>query len=83
VSPVRFLARTRIPILSISGEHDYVLSDGRDCLLRQMDLLGTPPADRRQLLYPGGHGIWGTFGHQSRREILEWLDQRLGPVTLR
>jgi eukaryotic-like serine/threonine-protein kinase len=80
ISPVRFLPRVKSSVLAISGDHDYVFSDGRDCLIRQMDRLGTPPADRRLVLYPGGHGIWGAFGHESRGEILQWLDSRFGPV---
>jgi formylglycine-generating enzyme required for sulfatase activity len=81
VSPMRYLPWVRMPVLSISGANDYVTSNGPACLQRQFQLLGTPPDQRRNVLYPGGHGMYGAFAHQARGEILAWLDRYLGPVA--
>jgi dienelactone hydrolase len=82
-TPMRFLPYIHMPVLSIAGAQDYVFSDGPACLKHEFSLLGTPARDRKNLLYPGSHGMWGTFGYQARAEILDWLDRYLGPVEAR
>jgi hypothetical protein len=42
---------------------------------------GTPPADKKHVIFPGGHGLMGLFGKEIRAEILDWLDRSLGPVS--
>jgi hypothetical protein len=42
-------------------------------------LLGTPPADKKRLVYPGGHSVPRT---EMIKESLSWLDHYLGPVDL-
>jgi serine/threonine protein kinase len=41
------------------------------------DLLGTPPADKERLVYPGGHSVPRV---EMIKESLKWLDRYLGPV---
>ena len=36
--------------------------------------------DSRYEVYPGGHGEFSLFYEQIRADVLNWLDQRLGPV---
>jgi hypothetical protein len=31
-------------------------------------------------VYPGGHGEYWLFFEQIRADVLDWLDQHLGPV---
>jgi hypothetical protein len=41
------------------------------------DLLGTPAADKKRLVYPGGHSVPKT---EQIKESLAWLDRYLGAV---
>jgi hypothetical protein len=41
-------------------------------------LLGTPPADKKQILFDGGHFLPRT---NMVAESLKWLDQYFGPVA--
>lgn len=41
------------------------------------ELPGTPAADKRRLVYPGGHSVPRT---EMIKESLQWLDRYLGPV---
>jgi serine/threonine protein kinase/dienelactone hydrolase len=75
--PVNFLPRVRAPVLMLSGRYDsnfpYELS--QKPFFR---LLGSPAADKRQIVYEGGH-----FVPRADRviESTRWLDKYLGPVT--
>ena len=40
-------------------------------------LLGSPAADKRQIVYEGGHFLPRT---EAVAETLKWLDKYLGPV---
>lgn len=44
-----------------------------------LELFGTPPEDKRLAILEGGHVPVDTHG--LVREILDWLDRYLGPVT--
>ncbi|MEE9295443.1 MAG: SUMF1/EgtB/PvdO family nonheme iron enzyme, partial [Phycisphaerae bacterium] len=78
--PVNFAPHVRIPVLMINGEHDYAFPI-KTSAFPMFDFLGTPDEDKMHRVYPGGHGMWGHFGHQARQEILDWLDRYLGPVN--
>ena len=80
VDPVNFAPHISVPTLMINGEHDYAFPI-ETSQLPMFELLGTPPEHKVHSVYPGGHGMWGHFGHQARGEILEWLDRYLGPVN--
>jgi eukaryotic-like serine/threonine-protein kinase len=77
VDPVNFLPRTKIPVLMLSGKYDsvfpYELS--QKPFFR---LLGTPPADKKQIVYEGGHFLPRPA---LVAESLSWLDRYLGPVA--
>ena len=74
--PVNFLPRIHIPVLMLSGKYDsvfpYELS--QKPFFR---LLGSPAADKRQIVYDGGHFLPRT---DLVAESMKWLDKYLGPV---
>jgi predicted Ser/Thr protein kinase len=74
-----FVPRVRVPILMINGDEDFIfpLEATQRPLLAN---LGTPPADKKHVLYPGGHEISGTKRSQLIQEIVAWLDKYLGRV---
>jgi hypothetical protein len=45
-----------------------------------LQALGTPAADKRHQLYPGGHEIFATQRSQIIQEVVGWLDRYLGRV---
>jgi eukaryotic-like serine/threonine-protein kinase len=76
VNPLNFAAHIKIPVLMINGRYDFVmpLETGQQPLLR---LLGSPAAEKRQVLLESGHDLPWT---PLFKETLDWLDQHLGPV---
>ena len=73
---VNFLPRIHVPVLMLSGKYDsvfpYELS--QKPFFR---LLGSPAADKRQIVYEGGHFLPRT---DLVTESMKWLDKYLGPV---
>jgi dienelactone hydrolase len=75
--PTNFAPRVRVPTLMVSGRQDF--SRPVETLQRPLfKLLGTPPDQKRLALFDGGHL---PPLHDVIREILDWLDRYLGPVT--
>jgi dienelactone hydrolase len=74
---VNFLPRIHIPVLMLSGRFDSVFpfETSQQPFLR---LLGTPAADKKQILFDGGHFLPRTM---MVAETLKWLDHYLGPVV--
>jgi dienelactone hydrolase/predicted Ser/Thr protein kinase len=74
-----FVPRVRVPILMINGDQDFIfpLHTTQRPLLAH---LGTPEAEKKHVLYPGGHEIAGTKRNQLIPEIVAWLDKYLGRV---
>jgi len=79
VDAVNFLPRIRVPVLMLSGKYDsvfpYELS--QKPFFR---LLGTPAADKKQIVYEGGHFLPRP---NMVSETLSWLDHYLGRVAPR
>ena len=77
---VNFVPRIRIPTLLLYGRNDvgYPLDTFQVPLFR---LLGTPAEHKRHKILEGGH----TPARQQDviREVLDWFDTYLGPVTSR
>ena len=77
IEPTNFAPRVRVPTLMVAGKQDF--ERPVETLQRPVfDLLGLP-TDKKQLTLIDG-------GHIPRlqdiiREILDWLDRCLGPVT--
>jgi dienelactone hydrolase len=79
VDPWNYAPRVKIPVLMVSGRDDFAYPY-ETSQLPLFQALGTPAADKRHLLYPGGH-----FNPAARpeviKEILNWLDRYVGPVN--
>ncbi len=76
VEPINFLPRVTVPVLMLNGRFDHyfpVETSQRPFF----QLLGTPPALKRQVIADGGHFV---PRNQVIAESLDWLDQHLGPV---
>lgn len=73
-----FLPRVTVPTLMINGRHDFFfpMETSQAPMFR---LLGTTPADKSHRVFETGHvpGPW----HEVMKEILDWLDRYLGPVS--
>jgi Dipeptidyl aminopeptidases/acylaminoacyl-peptidases len=77
VDAVHYLPRNRTPTLLIAGREDYAvpLETNQKPLFR---LLAAAPQDKRHVVLNSGHmpAPWADFV----KEVVTWLDQRLGPV---
>ena len=75
--PVNFLPRIHVPVLMLNGKYDsvfpYELS--QKPFFR---LLGSPAADKKQIVYEGGHFLPRP---NLMAETLAWFDRYLGPVA--
>ena len=77
--PFNFLPRVRVPILMLNGDEDFIFP----LQTTQRPLhegLGTPAADKKHVLFPGGHEISTTMRSQIIQEVVGWLDKYLGRV---
>lgn len=73
---IHYIGRVTQPTLILNGELDFFFPS--ETSQRPMfELLGTPPRDKKRLVFPGGHSVPRT---EMIRESLEWLDRYLGPV---
>jgi eukaryotic-like serine/threonine-protein kinase len=74
---VHYAPRIHCPVLMINGRYDtvypYELSQ-----LRMFELLGSRAADKRQILYDGGHFAFPR--NLLAKEMTDWFDKYLGPV---
>jgi pimeloyl-ACP methyl ester carboxylesterase len=76
VEPINFLPRITIPVLMLNGRYDHFFPV-ETSQLPMFHLLGTPPERKRHVIYDGGHFVPRTL---LISEVLNWLDQYLGPV---
>ena len=77
IDQVNFLPRIHVPVLMLSGKYDSVFP----VELSQkpfFNLLGTPAADKKRIVYDGGHFLPRP---ELVSETLSWLDHYLGPVA--
>lgn len=73
---IHFLPRVRSPVLMLNGKYDFFFP--YETSQRPFfELLGTPQADKRMIVYEGGHSVPPT---ETIKETLAWLDRYLGPV---
>jgi dienelactone hydrolase len=77
VEPINYASRIAIPVLMLNGRYDELFSvDTNQKPLFEM--LATPPADKRHVIFESGHG--SPPRSDVLRETLGWLDKYLGPV---
>jgi len=70
------VTRVRQPTLILNGELDFFFP--KETSQKPLfELLGTPPGDKKRLVYPGGHSVPRA---EMMKESLRWLDRYLGPV---
>jgi eukaryotic-like serine/threonine-protein kinase len=74
--PINFAPNIKIPVLMINGRYDVGIPF-ETCQQPFFRLLGTPQADKRQVLLDSGHGMPFTPWF---KETLDWLDHYLGRV---
>jgi formylglycine-generating enzyme required for sulfatase activity/dienelactone hydrolase/predicted Ser/Thr protein kinase len=73
---INYVTRVKQPTLILNGELDFFFPS--ETSQRPMfELLGTPAADKKRLVFPGGHSVPRT---EMIKESLDWLDRYLGPV---
>ncbi|MDX6464196.1 MAG: eukaryotic-like serine/threonine-protein kinase [Acidobacteriaceae bacterium] len=77
VDAINFLPRVKQPVLMLNGRYDffYPLQSSQEPFFRW---LGSVKGQKKQLLYDTGHMI---PANELTREMLNWLDQYLGPVN--
>jgi dienelactone hydrolase len=71
-----YAPRVTIPVLMLNGQFDffYPVETSQKPMF---DMLGTPPDEKRHIVYESGHSVPRTEGI---KETLNWLDEHLGPV---
>ena len=78
VDEINYAPRVTQPVLMVNGRFDFTFSPDRS-QKPLFELLGTPPSDKKYVLFDGGHGAFLT--NEQIREILDWLDRYLEPVN--
>ena len=76
VEPINYLPRVHIPVIMLNGKYDFFfpVATSQEPFFR---FLGSPAADKKYIVYEGGHDVPRT---QLIKETLAWLDKYLGPV---
>ena len=76
VDQINFAPRVQVPVLMLNGRYDYIypLQTSQMPMYR---LLGAPAANKRHMLFEGGHNI---PRNELIKATLDWLDHYLGPV---
>jgi cephalosporin-C deacetylase-like acetyl esterase len=76
VDEINYIGHVKQPTLILNGELDFFFP--AETSQRPMfELLGTPAADKKRLVFAGGHSVPRT---EMIKESLDWLDRYLGPV---
>jgi cephalosporin-C deacetylase-like acetyl esterase len=76
VDYINFITRIKIPTLMLNGKYDMAFPY-ETSVSPMYDLLGTPEADKKMVLYDTDHFI---PRNKLIKETLDWLDRYLGPV---
>lgn len=77
VDQINFVTRVKQPVLMLNSRYDQFLPV-ETASRRMYELLGTPPKDKRFVLYESGHAL---PRNELVKESLKWLDHYLGPVS--
>jgi len=78
VDQINYIGRVTMPVLMLNTRHDAI-ETLESAQLPMLRMLGTPPDQKRHVLWDGAHAVAPTNAY--RKEILDWLDRFLGPVT--
>jgi len=77
---INFVPRVTTPVLMLNGRYDFV-EPVETSQQPMFDLLGTPAADKRHVIFETGHAV--VTIQPMIKEVLDWLDKYLGPVQTR
>ena len=77
IDGINYAPRVKAPVLMMNGRHDAIFPY-EPAQLPLFRLLGTPPDQKRHLVFPGGHSSFG-WNNELIREGLDWLDRWFGP----
>jgi dienelactone hydrolase len=80
IDPLNFTPHVTTPVLMVNGREDFDLPYAT-AQVPMFRMLGTPAADKRHALFPGGH--LPSRQQEPMKEMLDWLDRYLGPVKPR
>ena len=73
---INYITRVKQPTLILNGELDFFFP-AETSQKPMFELLGSASADKKRLVFPGGHSVPRT---EMIKESLGWLDRYLGPV---
>ncbi len=76
VDPINFAPRVKVPVLMVNGRYDFFFPT-ETSQNPMFFLLGTPPKDKRHVVFEAGHVPPNDL---MIREVLDWLDRYQGPV---
>ncbi len=76
VDPLNFAPHVKVPVLMVNGRYDngFPMETSQNPMFR---LLGTPPANKRHVVFDAGHIPPSDL---MRKDILDWLDHYQGAV---
>jgi formylglycine-generating enzyme required for sulfatase activity/predicted esterase len=76
VDAINFAPRMTIPTLVLNGRYDYTFPEEAS-QVPFFQALGTPPDQKRRVVYEGGHNL---PVNEGIKETLDWFDRHLGVV---
>jgi dienelactone hydrolase len=76
VDEINYIGHVKQPTLILNGELDFFFP-AESSQRPMFELLGTPAAEKKRLVFAGGHSVPRT---EMIKESLDWLDRYLGPV---
>jgi dienelactone hydrolase len=76
VNAINYVSRVKVPTLMLNGRYDLIFPLERQ-VKPLFDLLGTPAADKKLLVYDSDHLV---PRNELIKETLGWFDRYLGPV---
>lgn len=77
--PFNYVSKIKIPVLMLNGKFDSFFPY-ETTVLPFFNLLGTPAADKKSLVYNTDHAIPPI---ERMKETLNWLDKYFGPAKLK
>jgi dipeptidyl aminopeptidase/acylaminoacyl peptidase len=77
IAPATFFPRVRLPVLMMGGRFDFALPI-ETSQKPMFDLIGTPSDHKRFVVFENAGHVPPRL--ELIREVLDWLDQYLGPV---
>ncbi len=76
VEPINYLPHVTVPVVMLNGKYDFFFPT-ETAQRPFFERLGTPTADKKWVVYEGGHDVPRP---RLVAETFEWLDKYLGPV---